>query len=387
MIDKTDKTGRGRLFYDGTCSFCCRSIRSVAPILHRRGVTTVPFEDGAAEPEMRLVWHDGRAYGGADAAVFLAGRIWWSWPLFALAHLPGVRALLAAAYRRIAASRPCAGGRCELPRRPRALPPLRVGWLATALLATAAWLIGAALPGLPDSGRMWLLAGSLWLGFKIIAWTRGPAPVSPLFALWVGMDAAAFGRPRPVDPERPVRFRDGLVGLAIGCLLFVGADASRQPAVLAGALTLAGLVAALHFGLFHLMAGAWQRLGHPVAPIMREPWRAATLADLWGARWNRAFSDVARIALFRPLVRRLGLAGGTLAGFLASGLAHELVISLPARAGFGLPTAYFLIQGLAVLLQRRQPRRFGRAFTWLVFLGPSPLLFHPAFLEILPPPF
>ena len=106
-----------------------------------------------------------------------------------------------------------------------------------------------------------------------------------------------------------------------------------------------------------------------------------------GARWNRAFSDVARIALFRPLVRRLGVAGGTLAGFLASGMAHEIVISLPAGGGYGLPTAYFLIQGLAVLLQRRHPRLFGRAFTWLAFLGPSPLLFHPAFLTILHPPF
>lgn len=385
MNDKTDNTGQNRLFYDGTCSLCCRSVRSITPFLRRCGVVTVPFENGATEPEMRLQWHDGRVFGGADAAIFLAGRIWWSWPLFALAHLPGIRTLLRASYRRLAANRHCVGGRCELPHHGRIPSPLWIGWLTTTLLTTAAWLIGAAFPSLPDSVRMWLLAGSLWLGFKILAWTREPTPISPLFALWVGMDAGAFANPRPESPIRPVPFRHGFVGLVIGSAFVASAFGFRHLPALAGTLTMAGLVASLHFGLFHLMAGFWQRLGHPVAPIMREPWRAASLAELWGSRWNRAFSDVARIALFRPLVRRLGVTGGTLAGFLASGLAHELVISLPARAGYGLPTLYFLIQGFAVLIQRHQPQRFGRVFTWLVFLAPAPLLFHPAFLKILTP--
>jgi hypothetical protein len=262
--------------------------------------------------------------------------------------------------------------------------PLWAGWSATALLVLGAWLVALAFPGFGGMGRMWLLAGALWLGFKIIAWTRQTKPVSPLFALWVGMDAIAFTSLCRDAAAPPPRVLPGFLGLAVGVLLLGGAVLSRELALLPGVLMMAGFVGALHFGLFHLLAVGLRRFGYPVAPIMREPWRAATLAELWGSRWNRAFSDVARIAIFRPLVRRFGAVRGTLAGFLASGLAHELVVSVPAGGGYGLPTLYFLIQGLAVGLQRRHPG-LGRGFTWLVFLAPAPLLFHPPFLEILNP--
>ena len=385
MTDKTDSQTRARLFYDDTCPMCRRWIARVAPMLSRSGVVALPFEDGAAEPEMRLLWHDGRVFGGADAALFLAGRHWWSWPLFALSRLSPIHALLSAIYRRIAANRHCANGHCALPA-PAMSPslPLWIGWTFTAALSAGAFGIGLLFPRIPGMLWMWLLAGAMWLGFKFIAWSRQSGHVSPLFALWVGMDSAAFARHRPISPEQPARYLPGIVGMVTGIALLAEAAPRVPHPTEAGWLVMAGLVCALHFGLFHLMAGAWQRLGFPVTPIMREPWRAATLAELWGARWNRAFSDIARLAVFRPLVRRFGVAWGTLGGFLVSGLAHELVVSVPARAGYGLPTLYFLIQGLAVLLQRRFPW-LGRWFTWLLFLTPASLLFHPAFMKILTP--
>ena len=63
----------GLLYYDGTCAFCCRSINRVRPILTKRRVATIPFDNGAAEPEMRLCWHDGREFGGAEANDVVTG--------------------------------------------------------------------------------------------------------------------------------------------------------------------------------------------------------------------------------------------------------------------------------------------------------------------------
>lgn len=74
-----------------------------------------------------------------------------------------------------------------------------------------------------------------------------------------------------------------------------------------------------------------------------------------------------------------------MAAFAASGLVHELVISVPARGGWGGPTLYFLLQGAAVLLQKRLgflSRGIpGRLFTFGILLAPAWLLFHPPFMQ------
>jgi alginate O-acetyltransferase complex protein AlgI len=51
------------------------------------------------------------------------------------------------------------------------------------------------------------------------------------------------------------------------------------------------------------------------------------------------------MAVHRPLQRRLGRGPALLGSFLVSGLLHEVAISLPVRAGWGLPKLYFLLQG------------------------------------------
>jgi alginate O-acetyltransferase complex protein AlgI len=78
-----------------------------------------------------------------------------------------------------------------------------------------------------------------------------------------------------------------------------------------------------------------------------------------------------------------------MAVFAASGLLHEAVISVPAGGGYGLPTAYFLLQGGAVLLERSSGGRRaglgaglrGRAFTAVLVAGPLFWLFHPPFVR------
>src|SRR5438445_420040 len=77
-----------------------------------------------------------------------------------------------------------------------------------------------------------------------------------------------------------------------------------------------------------------------------------------------------------------------LVAFAGSGLIHDLVISVPAGAGYGLPTAYFSLQGLALLLERAPiGRRLGlgagvrgRLFAIAVSALPAFWLFHPAFV-------
>ena len=124
-------------------------------------------------------------------------------------------------------------------------------------------------------------------------------------------------------------------------------------------------------------------------PVMQAPFRAASLSDFWGKRWNTAFNGLAFQLAFRPLARRFGITGATMGVFLISGLVHEAVISLPARGGYGLPTAYFIFQGLAVLAERSSwGRRAGlgcgvRGWFFVVLLtaGPAFWLFHPVFIH------
>src|SRR5260370_3425392 len=116
-----------------------------------------------------------------------------------------------------------------------------------------------------------------------------------------------------------------------------------------------GLIYLLHLGSFHLVALFWHAVGIEAEPIMSKPILSKTLSEFWGKRWNLGFRQLAHDLIFRPLHKRTGVAAAGLLVFFASGLIHDLGISLPARGGYGLPTGYFVLQSLGGTLERSRP--------------------------------
>jgi predicted DCC family thiol-disulfide oxidoreductase YuxK len=121
--DGKGRHARGWLFFDADCTFCTRFAQWIAPILARRGMAVAPLQDprvgallGLSQQEllreMRVVFSDGREFGGADACLALAREIWWARPLTWLAAVPGALDAMRRAYRWIAARRSCAAQGC-----------------------------------------------------------------------------------------------------------------------------------------------------------------------------------------------------------------------------------------------------------------------------------
>jgi alginate O-acetyltransferase complex protein AlgI len=169
------------------------------------------------------------------------------------------------------------------------------------------------------------------------------------------------------------------------------AVARKMPAtepLLRGWIGMVGLVLLLHFGSFGLVALFWQSLRIDAVPIMQAPLRARSLSEFWGKRWNLGFRQLSYDLVFGPSHRHWGAGVAGFLAFIVSGLVHDLVISVPAQGGYGLPTLYFAIQGLGVAIERSH---FGKAigvrkgshgwlFMAILTLGPIPLLFHRPFV-------
>lgn len=247
---------------------------------------------------------------------------------------------------------------------------------------------------------MWAMAFALYAGCKWLTYhearARGvtadlPRALGYLLA-WPGMNAEAFlARGDHLAQPRPAEWIVAALQTLFGATLtwVVARTALPGNPLLAGWLGMAGLVFVLHFGTFHLLSLGWRSLGVNAMPVMRNPMVSSSLAEFWGRRWNTAFHELACQFTFRPLRPIVGPTAATLLVFLVSGLIHELVISIPAHGGYGLPTGYFVLQGLGVTSEHsRMGRRLGlgrgwpgRLFTVLVTAGPAFALFSPLFVR------
>lgn len=212
------------------------------------------------------------------------------------------------------------------------------------------------------------------------------------FALaWLGMRPEPFRVPRRPDVRAGralllAGLRSTLIGLLVlgAARTVAGSVHERIPMVL----VLVGASLVLHFGFCSALAGVWRWKGVSVEPLFREPTRATSLTEFWGKRWNLAFSRMTQLAVYRPLSARLGRPVASVVAFMFSGALHEMAISLPVRAGYGGPLAYFGLQAVLVHLERLArdrgvaiEGRWGRAWTIAGLVLPMPWLFHGPFIR------
>lgn len=268
------------------------------------------------------------------------------------------------------------------------LPALGLfGWLAWG----AAW---------PRWWVMWLMAGALFAGCKWITWRAARRENVPRWRqfsylfFWPGLDAGAFFQP-PVDRVmlRPSPNEWAMAGLnlILGVTLF-WLGARQWPindALLQGWSGMIAFILMAHCGAFQLLSCAWRFFGINARPLMIWPLRSASLAEFWGRRWNTAFRDFANRFLFMPLTRRVGPARALVTGFLFSGVVHELAVTIPAGGGYGGPTFFFTLQGVAILFEKSPVGRklglgrgwSGWAYAMLVLVAPAGLAFPPVFVH------
>ena len=262
----------------------------------------------------------------------------------------------------------------------------------------------------PAGVRMLAIIGGLLFGMKAVVTVEARAdgmPALPAWkwlcfaALWPGMRPAIFaktGGKRQAGAWALVGAGcvRGSIGLALAFLAWLVWHHGRPllsdaiACVVATVLLLIGVSLVVHFGVFNILAGLWRLAGVDARPLFRAPLAARSLGDFWGRRWNLAFSEMTALGIYRPLSGVLGRGGATVAAFLASGLLHELAISVPVLAGFGLPMSYFVLHGALVLVERglesrgRGPSAWGRwAHLWVIgwLALPVPILFHRPFLR------
>jgi len=295
-----------------------------------------------------------------------------------------------------------------LPSRRRLRPSTR--WLAW--LVTVGGTVGVErlCRDEPAGVRMLAIIAALLWGMKTVVSVEARASGMPVLsawrwlgfaALWPGMRPALFAaarRERQRGAWDLIRwgFLLGSAGATLHFSAWVTWHHGRPllsdgiACVLATILLLPGLSLILHFGIFNIVAGLWRWAGVDARPLFRAPLAARSLDNFWSRRWNLAFSEMTALGIYRPLSVRFGRRTATVAAFLASGLLHELAISVPVKAGFGLPMLYFLLHGSLVLAERRLERA-GRAVErwgwwahvwvlgWLAL--PIPILFHRPFLR------
>lgn len=117
---------QGWILYDGGCGFCFRWVHLWQKVVERRGFAIKDLQSASADgtlqipkenllDDIQVSTADGRLESGANAYLYVARRIWWAWPFYAVFSLPGFNRLLWWGYRWFNRNRYRFSGQCPLP--------------------------------------------------------------------------------------------------------------------------------------------------------------------------------------------------------------------------------------------------------------------------------
>jgi len=225
-----------------------------------------------------------------------------------------------------------------------------------------------------------LMAGMKWVvysewrksGGTILRWQRWFC----FGFLWFGMEPMAWVcKSRALEWKRDAYW--GLGCCVVGVLALVLMAGIHVSAVIP---LFIAMSLGFHYGALRLLTAFWRLQGRPVRALFRNPLVMQGFADFWGNRWNLAYSQMMARAVKRPLQRRFGGRVALFGVFIISGVLHELAITVPVQAGYGLPTCFFLLQGTLTVFEKRGGIWQG-ILCGASLLVTFPLLFPTAFVE------
>lgn len=201
-------------------------------------------------------------------------------------------------------------------------------------------------------------------------------------ALWPGISLSGFTqRKTEPPPETGKRFMEAWLFFLFGLVtLFLVSILTKGNSTLGNYIALVSILFIVHLGLVELAADGIRLIGYSPKSLFDQPYLATSLRDFWSHRWNRAFVDMNKTFLLKPLHKIVPPRVLVISIFLVSGCLHELGISYADGVSWGRPFLYFFLQGLGMELETRF--KFSKPLLWIWILAPLPLLFTPSFVNL-----
>ena len=206
------------------------------------------------------------------------------------------------------------------------------------------------------------------------------------WTVWPGMRLSNLRRSE-TTPDINWLYR-GVAGMAASVALLVATVIIEPSNYVAGWIGVVVVLAFIHFGYADVLSYYMRLRGFKTKRLFLLPHKSKSLNDFWSRRWNVAFVEMNQV-LFLPGIQKLSKALLVPLTLGLSGIMHELALSYPAGAGWGLPLLYFVVQGLLMKTERQTwfknlPEAFRPWWARFWVLAPVGLVFHQPFRDALP---